>query len=76
MCPRLLDRSTQEVAKVLLHEMLHQGLGVGDRRHPACESRKQEDTRCYRESPASDHGDFDFGEDDELEDAEMTTRTN
>ncbi|MFV8752589.1 hypothetical protein ACNOYE_18735 [Nannocystaceae bacterium ST9] len=49
VCPSLLERSTREVALVLLHEMLHQGLGVGDRRHPVCRSGKKRDMRCYRE---------------------------
>lgn len=45
-CPQLLERGVAEVAKVVLHEMLHQGLGVGDRRHESCEGSKN---RCYRE---------------------------
>lgn len=46
VCPSLLKRPTGEVAAVLLHEMLHQGLGVTDQQHHACGSRK--DHRCYR----------------------------
>ena len=45
-CPRLLERGVADVAKVVLHEMLHQGLGVGDRRHDSCQGSKH---RCYRE---------------------------
>jgi len=45
-CPQLLERGVAEVAKVVLHEMLHQGLGVGDRRHENCQGSKH---RCYRE---------------------------
>lgn len=45
-CPRLLERGVADVAKVVLHEMLHHGLGVGDRRHESCEGSKH---RCYRE---------------------------
>lgn len=44
-CPRLLKRGVADVANVVLHEMLHQGLGVGDRRHENCEGSKH---RCYR----------------------------
>lgn len=45
-CPRLLERAVPDVAKVVLHEMLHQGLGVGDRRHDSCQGSKH---RCYRD---------------------------
>jgi len=45
-CPRLLERGVPDVAKVVLHEMLYQGLGVGDRRHDSCQGSKH---RCYRE---------------------------
>ncbi len=45
-CPQLLERGVADVAKVVLHEMLHQGLGVGDRRHENCQGSKN---RCYRE---------------------------
>ncbi len=45
-CPRLLDRDLAGIAKVVLHEMMHQGLGVGDRRHENCQGSKH---RCYRE---------------------------
>lgn len=45
-CPRLLEQDVTAVAKVVLHEMLHQGLGVGDRRHENCEGSKH---RCYRD---------------------------
>jgi hypothetical protein len=46
LCPRLIARPAAEVAAVVLHEMMHQGLGVGDRRHEMCEGSKN---RCYRE---------------------------
>lgn len=45
-CPRLLARDPASVAKVVLHEMMHQRLGVGDRRHAECTGSKH---RCYRE---------------------------
>jgi hypothetical protein len=45
-CPRLLEQDVPSVAKVVLHELMHQGLGVGDRRHEDCEGSKH---RCYRE---------------------------
>lgn len=48
LCPQLLARSERAIAAVLLHEMMHQGLGVDDVRHSSCiPDRKQ---RCYREN--------------------------
>jgi hypothetical protein len=49
-CPRLLTQAVPAVAKVVLHEMMHQGLGVGDRRHADCEGSKH---RCYRDGAAT-----------------------
>lgn len=46
-CPRLLERDVTGVAKVVLHEMMHQRLGVDDQRHEECTGSKD---RCYRES--------------------------
>lgn len=46
VCPSLLKRPDGEVSAVILHEMLHQGLGIADQKHHACGSRK--DHRCYR----------------------------
>lgn len=46
-CPRLLERDVSGVAKVVLHEMMHQRLGVDDQRHADCTGSKD---RCYRES--------------------------
>lgn len=45
-CPRLLSRDVTGVAKVVLHEMMHQGLGVGDQRHADCDGSRH---RCYRD---------------------------
>ncbi len=46
LCPQLLRRSVDEVAAIVLHELMHQRLGVGDRQHESCEGSKR---RCYRE---------------------------
>lgn len=46
LCPQLLKRPIPEVAAIVLHELMHQALGVGDRRHESCEGSKH---RCYRE---------------------------
>lgn len=47
LCPKLLSRSTTAVAAIVLHELMHQGLGVGDRRHEGCDGSKN---RCYRDN--------------------------
>lgn len=46
VCPRLLRKNTSVGGMVVLHEMLHQGLGVGDRRDIVC--RRSNESRCYR----------------------------
>lgn len=46
LCPQLLRRPVRQVASIVLHELMHQALGVGDRRHETCEGSKH---RCYRE---------------------------
>lgn len=48
LCPELLARSRAEVAGVVLHELLHRGLGVGDQRHSSCRSDRKH--RCYRDA--------------------------
>ena len=44
-CPRVLDRSDVPLPLIILHEMMHHGLGLRDRRHPICSGNKH---RCYR----------------------------
>jgi hypothetical protein len=46
LCPQLLRRPVDEVAAIVLHELMHQRLGVGDRRHESCAGSKR---RCYRD---------------------------
>jgi hypothetical protein len=46
LCPQLLERGPAQTASVVLHELMHQGLGVDDQRHQACNGSKH---RCYRE---------------------------
>jgi hypothetical protein len=47
LCPRSLARGPLQAAMVVLHELMHQGLGVDDQRHQACNGSKH---RCYREN--------------------------
>lgn len=48
LCPQLLHRDDATVAAVVLHEMMHQRIGVDDQRHSSCvPDRKQ---RCYRDN--------------------------
>jgi hypothetical protein len=47
-CPQLLARSRSEIASVVLHELLHRGLGVNDQRHRSCRSDRKH--RCYRDA--------------------------
>ena len=46
VCPQLFARGPSEVAAVVLHELMHQDLGVDDQRHGICTGSKN---RCYRE---------------------------
>ncbi|HWB75740.1 MAG TPA: hypothetical protein VG755_12320 [Nannocystaceae bacterium] len=46
LCPRLLARPVPQVAAIVMHELMHQSLGVGDRRHESCDGSKH---RCYGE---------------------------
>jgi|CXWL01.1.fsa_nt_gi hypothetical protein len=46
LCPRLIAKNPATGGIVILHEFLHQGLGVGDVRHKVC--RRRNETRCYR----------------------------
>lgn len=46
LCPRLLAKPVPKVAGIVMHELMHQSLGVGDRRHESCDGSKH---RCYRE---------------------------
>jgi hypothetical protein len=47
VCPRLLEKPVAEGGVVVLHEMLHQELFVGDQRDRIC--RVGTETRCYRD---------------------------
>lgn len=47
-CPQLLARSRGEIASVVLHELLHRGLGVKDQQHESCDADRK--NRCYRDS--------------------------
>jgi hypothetical protein len=47
VCPRLLAKPVAEGGTVVLHEMLHQALRVGDQRDAVC--RVGAETRCYRD---------------------------
>lgn len=46
VCPRLLNKSDIYGGLVILHELLHQKLGVGDQRDLVC--KRGEESRCYR----------------------------
>ncbi len=46
VCPRLLKKTTCVGGMVVLHEMLHQDLGVGDQRDVVC--KRGDENRCYR----------------------------
>lgn len=46
VCPRTLRKPLNEGALVILHEMLHQRLGIGDQRDRIC--NRGSDARCYR----------------------------
>lgn len=46
ICPRLLAKPVASGGAVVLHELLHQALGVGDQRHQVC--RRGNESRCYR----------------------------
>jgi hypothetical protein len=46
VCPRLLNKTTGVGGMVVLHEMLHQDLGVGDQRDLVCQ--RSDESRCYR----------------------------
>ena len=48
LCPQLLHRSDREIAAVILHEIMHQRLGVDDQRHDVCVPDRKR--RCYREN--------------------------
>ncbi len=47
ICPRLMERPARAGGVVVLHEILHQGLGVSDQRHGVC--RRGGESRCYRQ---------------------------
>jgi hypothetical protein len=46
VCPRLLKKTVCVGGMVVLHEMLHQDLGVGDQRDVVC--KRGDENRCYR----------------------------
>jgi len=46
VCPRLLKKTVCVGGMVVLHEMLHQDLGVGDQRDAVC--KHGDENRCYR----------------------------
>lgn len=48
LCPRLLARGVDEIAAVVLHEVMHHRLGVGDQRHDDCVGDRKQ--RCYRDN--------------------------
>jgi hypothetical protein len=48
LCPQLLQRDDATVAAVVLHEMMHQRIGVDDKRHESCVPDRKH--RCYREN--------------------------
>lgn len=46
VCPRLFNKSVPVGGMVVLHEFLHQDLGVGDQRDVVC--KRGDEDRCYR----------------------------
>ena len=46
VCPRLIGKDREQGGVVILHEFLHQRLGVEDVRSQTC--RNRDETRCYR----------------------------
>jgi hypothetical protein len=48
LCPRLLERRVAEIAAVILHEVMHHRLAVGDQRHEDCVGDRK--NRCYRDN--------------------------
>jgi hypothetical protein len=46
LCPRLIAKNPTDGGIVILHELLHQELGIEDVRHRVC--RLGNETRCYR----------------------------
>lgn len=46
VCPRTLRKPLNEGALVILHELLHQRLNIGDQRDRVCD--RGSDARCYR----------------------------
>lgn len=46
ICPRLLHKAPDVGGMVILHEVLHQKLGVGDQRDVVCQ--RGDEHRCYR----------------------------
>ena len=47
VCPRLLAKGFKAGAMTIFHELIHQKLGVGDRRDAVCSVG--DETRCYRD---------------------------